>query len=346
MKTRVAVVGASGYTGGELLRLLSHHPKIEVVAATSEQSAGKPIDSLFPSLAGFYPFSFTPLNPEALMERADAFFVALPHTAAMDPVAHFVRGGKKVVDLSADYRLRNPQDHQKWYGAPHTQMEVLSRAVYGLPEIRREEIRKSDVVANPGCYPTGAILGLAPLVREGSVDRRSIQIDSKSGLSGAGRGPSRVCHFPEANEGLEAYNVGTHRHTPEIEQELSLLAGEEIRVLFVPHRIPMTRGILSTITALPRGKVSRRSLYDLFRDFYGTGGFIRMAEDPLPNVRSVRGSNFCDLSIVVDERTERIVVITAIDNLVKGASGQAIQNMNLMLGIDEAAGLKQPGLFP
>ncbi|MBI5198191.1 MAG: N-acetyl-gamma-glutamyl-phosphate reductase [Nitrospirae bacterium] len=343
---KVAVVGASGYTGGELLRLLSQHPKAQVVAATSEQSVGKPVSALFPSLTGFYPLTLTSLDPKRLSDLADLIFVALPHTAAMEPVSQFIHNQKRVIDLSADYRLKDPRKHADWYGTAHTQTDLLKQAVYGLCEIHRDEIRNAALVANPGCYPTGAILGLAPLLKEGLVDLQSIQIDAKSGLSGAGRSPSQACHFPEAHEGLEAYNIGTHRHLTEIEQELSLLAREELRVLFVPHRIPINRGILSTISIKPSRAVDHRYLCDLYRGFYGTDGFIRVMDASLPNVRNVRGSNFCDIGLVVEDRTGRVVVVTAIDNLVKGASGQAVQNMNIMFGFEESLGLKQPGIFP
>jgi N-acetyl-gamma-glutamyl-phosphate reductase len=343
---RVSVVGASGYTGGELLRLLTQHPEVSVSGVTSEQSAGKPLTALFPSLSGFYDLELQPFHPERTAEDSDLVFVALPHQAAMEPVARLMALGKRVIDLSADYRMRDPKVHAQWYGSPHTQAETLGRAVYGLSEIHRESIKKADLVANPGCYPTGAALGLIPLIQEGIIDLDGIRIDSKSGLSGAGRGLSLACHFPEANEGFEAYNVGTHRHTPEIEQEISLAAGREVRVCFIPHRLPINRGILTTITARPNREIAAGEITGLFQTFYGGDFFVRVLREGLPNVRQVRGSNFCDVGAAMDTRTGTVVVITAIDNLGKGAAGQAVQNMNLMMGFEETSGLRQPGIFP
>jgi N-acetyl-gamma-glutamyl-phosphate reductase len=343
---RVAVAGASGYTGGELLRFLCRHPEVKIVSVTSEQSAGKTVPALFPFLRGFVDLPLETLQPERIAERADVVFVALPHTKAAGAVAAFIKLGKKVVDLSADYRLHHAGEYSQWYGEAHPHPDLLNQAVYGLPEVHREEIRRAVLVANPGCYPTGSILGLAPFIREEIVDLQSIHIDAKSGLSGAGRGPTLTTHFPEANEGLEAYHIGSHRHTPEIEQEVSQLAGKPVRVLFVPHRVPMTRGILSTIYLRPRTEMTSRDFHDLARSYYEGAFFVRVLDQGVPNVRDVRGSNFCDIGIVWEERTGSLVVVTAIDNLGKGAAGQAVQNMNLIFGLDETSGLRQPGVFP
>ncbi len=345
-KLRIAIVGSSGYTGGELYRILLHHPKAAITAVTSEKSAGKPIASIFPHLRGLTELLCEPLDPETIAKKADFIFLALPHVTAQEAGYRFHKLGRKVVDLSADYRLADPSVYEKWYEHKHQYPELLKTAVYGLPELHREKIRKSDLVANPGCYPTSAILGLAPLISNGLVDQATLIIDSKSGVSGAGRSPALAYHYPEANEGLMAYKIGSHRHTPEIEQELSLLSGKPVTVSFTPHLIPMNRGILTTIYAGCGGR-SAAEIHSSYQRFYDGHPFVRLLPlGEFPNVRNVRGSNFCDIGVYVDSRTSRIVVVSAIDNLVKGASGQAVQNMNLMVGLDETDGLKFAGLFP
>jgi N-acetyl-gamma-glutamyl-phosphate reductase len=346
-KVNIAIVGSSGYTGGELYRLLINHPRVRVTAVTSEKSAGKPLTSIFPQLAGLTELVCEPLNPEAIAQKADFVFLALPHVTAQEAAYRFHELGKKVVDLSADYRLADPAVYELWYEHCHQYPELLKSAVYGLPELHRERIRRASLVANPGCYPTGAILALAPLIKKGIVNLKSIIIDSKSGVSGAGRSPSLAHHFPEVNEGLMAYKIGTHRHTPEIEQELKILAGQSVMISFTPHLIPMNRGILTTSYAALNTAADTGVVHTLYREFYRDEPFVRLlAPGEFPNVRNVRGSNFCDIGIYADRRTDRVVVVSAIDNLVKGASGQAIQNMNLMLGFHEMEGIKIAGLFP
>jgi N-acetyl-gamma-glutamyl-phosphate reductase len=344
---KIAIVGSSGYTGGELYRLLLHHHFAKITAVTSEKSAGKPLTSIFPHLAGLTDLLCEPLDPETLARKADFIFLALPHVTSQDAAFRFHQLGKKVVDLSADYRLGDPALYEKWYEHCHQYPELLKQAVYGLPELHRDGIRKASLIANPGCYPTSAILGLAPLVKKAAIDLATIIVDSKSGVSGAGRSPSLAHHYPEVNEGLMAYKIGTHRHTPEIEQEVSALAGKPVTLSFTPHLVPMNRGILTTIYASLNEPADAGKLHSLYRDFYGKEPFVRVL-DPgqFPNVRNVRGSNFCDIGVYADARTNRAVVVTAIDNLVKGASGQAIQNMNLMMGYDEREGLATAGLFP
>jgi N-acetyl-gamma-glutamyl-phosphate reductase len=346
-KMNIAIVGSSGYTGGELMRILLNHPHVTVTAITSEKSAGKPITSIFPHLAGLTSLVCEPLDPETISKKSDFVFLALPHVTAQEAAYRFHKLGKKVVDLSADYRLSDPAVYAMWYEHEHQYPELLKDAVYGLPELHRDKIKKASLIANPGCYPTGAILGLAPLLQRDKVDLGSIIIDSKSGVSGAGRSPSLAHHFPEVNEGFMAYKVGTHRHTPEIEQELSALAGRQITLSFTPHLVPMNRGILTTIYAKQLSESDTAQLHSLYEEFYTETPFVRMLPvGQLPNVRNVRGSNFCDIGVYADQRTGRAVVVTAIDNLVKGASGQAIQNMNLMMGFDEAEGLRFAGVFP
>jgi N-acetyl-gamma-glutamyl-phosphate reductase len=314
---------------------------------TSEKSAGKPITDVFPQLLGLTNLLCEPLDPEAIAKKADVAFLALPHVTAQEAGYRFHKLGVKVVDLSADYRLSDPALYEKWYEHCHQYPDLLKTAAYGLPELHREKIRSASLVANPGCYPTGAILGLAPAVKNKVVDPGSIVIDSKSGVSGAGRSPSLAHHYPEVNEGFMAYKIGTHRHTPEIEQELSRLAGAAVTLSFTPHLAPMNRGILSTMYAKLVRSTDTGALHALYREFYRDEPFVRvLPPGQFPNVRNVRGSNFCDIGVYADGRTGRAVIVTAIDNLVKGASGQAIENMNIMTGLDEAAGLKFAGMFP
>jgi N-acetyl-gamma-glutamyl-phosphate reductase len=358
---RVAVVGASGYTGGELLRLLTMHPHVKITAVTSEKSAGSPISSLFPNLASLLPLAFEALAPDALVKRADVVFLALPHTKSFEPAAACLAAGKRVIDLSADYRLKEPGLYQTWYKTPHPHPALLQDAVYGLPELHRAEVRTARLVASPGCYPTAAILQLAPLAAKGLLKPDTVVIDAKSGVSGAGRSPALPYHFPEAHESIEAYQVGQHRHIPEIEQELSALAGHKpagprkahgsgipsVRVAFTPHLVPMNRGILSTAYCRLTEPLDGQAIRALYQDFYKGERFIRLMENgSTANPRHVRGSNFCDLALFNDERAGWFVTVAALDNLVKGAAGQAIQAMNLMLEYPEETGLLSPGVYP
>ncbi len=343
----VAIVGASGYTGLELIRLLDRHPGVVISCVTSEQSAGKRISEIFPTLRGRCDLVLEPLNPSAIAARADLIFTALPHQAAMKVVPDFLAAGKKVVDLSADYRLHDPAVYGAWY-EPHLNPELLPEAVFGLPELRRETIRKARLVANPGCYPTSVILGLKPLLENALIDITAIIADSKSGTSGAGRSAKVDSLYCEVNDSFKAYGVGgAHRHTPEIEQELSELAGQPVTITFTPHLVPMDRGILSTIYATPNRPVTTEELVSLYADTYKDEPFVRsLPKGQFPSTAFVRGSNFCDIGITLDSRTNRIVVVSAIDNLVKGASGQAIQNMNLICGFPETSGLEGLAIFP
>jgi N-acetyl-gamma-glutamyl-phosphate reductase len=344
---KVAIVGASGYTGVELLRILHSHPEVAVTCVTSEQSAGRPVSDVFPTLRGRIDIPLENLEPISIAEKVDFVFTALPHKAAMEVVPTFLKMGKNVVDLSADYRLHDAAVYERWYDK-HLNPDVLKEAVYGIPELRRAQIGEASLVANPGCYPTSVILGLAPLLKGKVVDPKSIIIDAKSGVSGAGRGAKVDGLYCEVNEGFRAYGVGgTHRHIPEIEQELSLLAGKELVVSFTPHLVPMDRGILSTIYTNPLGKVTAADLITLYEAFYDGEPFVRvLPEGIFPSTAYVRGSNFCDIGIAVDERTGRVIIVSAIDNLVKGASGQAVQNMNLMCGLPETLGLDFLPIFP
>ncbi|HJV36078.1 N-acetyl-gamma-glutamyl-phosphate reductase [Geomonas sp.] len=344
---KVAIVGASGYTGVELLRILHAHPEVAVTVVTSEQNAGRPISDVFPTLRNRCDITLENVEPVSIAERVDVVFTALPHKAAMEVVPTFLKMGKDVVDLSADYRLRDAEVYGRWY-EKHMNPELLAKAVYGIPELRRAKICEASLIANPGCYPTSVILGLAPLLKGKMIDPKSIIVDSASGVTGAGRGAKVDNLYCEVNEGFKAYGVGgVHRHIPEIEQELSLLAGNDITISFTPHLVPMDRGILSTIYSMPLGKVKASELVTLYQEFYDGEPFVRvLPEGRVPSTANVRGSNFCDIGVVVDERTGRIIVISAIDNLVKGASGQAVQNMNLMCGLPETLGLDILPVFP
>jgi len=342
----VGIYGASGYAGQELLKVLIRHPETNVVALTSRKYKGIPVADIYPIFKGLLDNPFIDASPEDVASLCDAVFLAVPHGEAMDVAPFLLKAGKKVIDLSADYRLRNVDIYEKWY-KEHTSADLISQAVYGLPELYRDDIENARLVANPGCYPTGAILGLAPLVKEQCIDNSSIIVDAKSGISGAGRELSIGSLFCEVNEGFKAYKICTHRHTPEIEQELSLLAGSEINVSFVPHLIPANRGILSTIYGKLRKNTTVSDLIDKYKTFYNDEVFVRVYEEgSYPNISSVKGSNYCDIGLTLDDRTGRVIVVTAIDNLVKGAAGQAVQNMNLMFGLPEEMGLQFVSLFP
>jgi N-acetyl-gamma-glutamyl-phosphate reductase len=344
---KALICGGSGYAGGELLRILSHHPHVSIEGVTSERSAGKSVAALFPHLRKYSHLLYEPLIPETLAAKGDVFFMALPHGTSQQAVDFFYRQGKWVIDLSADYRLRDAGTYERWYGVRHEHTSTLGQAVYGLPEVYRESLKGTRLIANPGCYPTGALLGLVPLSRAGFLRHSSIFIDAKSGTSGAGRKGDISVSFCEINEGFKAYSVGTHRHTPEIEQELSVLSGVKVVVDFTPHLLPLDRGILSTIYVHPMADVSPESISALYRDAYEKEPFVRVLEyGVLPNIKNVRGTNFCDIGLKFNERTHSLIVITAIDNLVKGASGQAVHNMNLALGFPETTALENSAVFP
>lgn len=344
---KASIVGATGYAGAELVRLLSAHPQVELVGLTTQSYAGKAFWEVYPHLYGYVDLICKEQDLPALVAKSDVVFTALPHGHAMAVAREVIGGEKALVDLGADFRLRDPQVYEDWYKVEHAARELLPRAVYGLTEIHRERIRAARLVANPGCYPTSIILGLAPLLREGLVDPDTIIIDSKSGVSGAGRGLSLNIHYCEVNESIKAYGVAVHRHTPEIEQELSGLAGKRVVVSFTPHLTPMNRGILSTIYSRLVRPASGQEILDLYREFYRQERFVRvLPPGMLPATKMVAGSNHCDLGLVVDPRTGRVVVISAIDNLIKGAAGQAVQNMNIMFGLAEETGLTGPGIYP
>jgi len=343
---RVAIAGASGYTGFELIRILLQHPRVRITAITSRAHLGQRLDSVYPAFRGHCELLFGEPDPVILAREAELVFTALPHQAAMDMVPALLERGVKVVDLSADYRFRDPAVYEAWY-QPHKTPELLAEAVYGLPELHRDAIRSARLVGNPGCYPTSIILAAAPLLSHGLVRPETLIADSKSGVSGAGRGVSLAVHYCEVNEGFKAYKVAEHRHTPEIEQELSLLAGTSLRINFTPHLVPMSRGILSTVYASVEAGVSAQRIDEAFHAFYSGASFVRLCgKGEFPSTLQVRGSNHCDLGWRYDARTERVIVVSVIDNLTRGASGQAVCNMNLMCGFPEETGLSAPPWQP
>ncbi len=351
-KVKVAVIGASGYTGADAIRLAARHPHIEIVALTANTHAGRPLAKVWPHFAGLkLPESASTLvkNEQVDFTGLDAVFVGLPHGAAQD-VIKTLPARVKVIDISADFRLRNPATYEQWYGRPHEATDLLKQAVYGLTEHYREEIRSARLVACPGCYPTATLLALLPLVKRGVIVLDDLIIDAKSGVSGAGRGLKQNTLFCEAGEGLSPYAVGAHRHMPEIEQELARAAGRdasEVRVNFTPHLAPMSRGELITAHVKLADGATAADCEQALRAFYAGEPFIRFApEGLLPATQHARGSNDCILAVREDRIPGRAIVIAAIDNLVKGSSGQAMQNFNLMFGFNETTALTQLPLFP
>jgi len=347
MKIKVGIIGATGYAGAELVRILVSHPQAELVALTTQNYEDRPFYEVYPYLYRYVDQKCLELDVTALVGAADVIFVALPHGHAIPVAQEALRQGKKFIDLGADFRFDGQQVYEQWYKVEHTAPELLDQSVYGLPEIRRDKIKSATLVGNPGCYPTSVILGLAPLLTYGLVDLSTIVADCKSGVSGAGRGLSLGVHFAEVNENFSAYNVGKHRHTPEIEQELGKLAGEEVVISFTPHLTPMNRGILSTIYAKLKQVMTEEQVRSIYEEYYRGEFFVRLLPPgKLPQTKAVAGSNHCDVAPVVDPRTGRVVVVSAIDNLIKGAAGQAVQNMNLMFDLPETMGLDRPGLYP
>lgn len=347
---RVAVAGASGYMGAELLRLLLVHPKVQLTAVTSERYAGERLDGLFPHLRGLTELTFQELNPERLATNADVIFLALPHMESQKAVPVIRQKGKKVIDLSADYRLKDARAYTIWYKVPHTDPDGLAEAVYGLPEIHRKAIVGAGLVASPGCYPAGAVLAIAPLLKLGLGQPDGIVIDAKTGLTGAGAQGRKVDPmylYTEANENLQAYGVTSHRHTPEIEQELSGLLGHGVTVAFTPHLVPLNRGLFTTASVPLVQAAATRELLACYREFYAGEPFVRvLPEGTLPATRAVVGSNFCDVAVIADPRTRRAVCLSAIDNLGKGGAANGVQNLNLISGWDERTGLDAPPVYP
>jgi len=334
--TRIAILGATGYTALELLKILARHPHVEVTALTTRQDTKPHVSEIHPSLAGQFDLVCENLSPDEVGSRADIVFCALPHTASMEAVPQLLDAGCKVVDLSADYRLSDPGVYEKWYGHVHTDPTRLSNTVYGLPEIYGDRIPGASLVANPGCYTSTSILGLAPLLAAGLIEPTGIIIDGKSGVSGAGRTPKLGTLYAECNESVTAYGIGTHRHTPEIEQVLADVGGAAVQVAFNPHLIPMDRGILCSMYPRLKEPKSVEELLGVMRKFYANQPFVRVV-DNIPATKHVAHTNFCDISVRLNQG--QLVVFSATDNLIKGASGVAVQNMNLLLGLDQRMGM-------
>ena len=343
-KIKVGIINVTGYAGVELARLIYGHPGVKLVSVTGRSAFGQPLAEVFPHLAPLR------LTVTAELGKVDLAFSALPHKASAEAVAEALGQGVKMIDISADFRFKDPAMYQKWYDFKHPAPGLLAEAVYGLTELHRSAVASSRLVANPGCYPTSAVLALAPAVKAGLVGS-DIIVDSKSGVSGSGRTLSLTTHFSEANENVAAYALEGHRHLPEIVQELERLGGRPLAVTFVPHLVPMTRGILSTCYAplvagkLATGEKGVQELTGLYHDFYRGEPFVRVADAP-PQTKQTWGSNMCLVYPTIDMRTGRLIVVSCLDNLVKGAAGQAIQNMNLMLGLPESMGLKGLPIYP
>lgn len=350
-KLKVSVIGSTGYTGKELIKILLNHKEVDLVHLTSSTYVGKNINCIFPEFLNRLDKKLINLDLELITQDSDLVFTALPHTVSMDIVPELLQKGIKVIDLSADYRLKDPSVYKEWYRKEQTSAskELLSKAVYGFPEIYKNKIKGAFLVANPGCYPTSVILGIAPLLKFKLVEPQGIIIDSKSGVTGAGKSLSLGLHFPECNENMKAYKVIRHNHIPEVEQELSSIyfggnnkeQEREIKVSFTPHLIPINRGILSTCYLdLKDGNKSEMEIFKIYQKFYQGVPFVRVFEPPnLPEIKFVVGTNYCDIGFKIDKRVGKIKVISVIDNLLKGAAGQAVQNMNIMFGFPETCGL-------
>jgi N-acetyl-gamma-glutamyl-phosphate reductase len=339
---KAGIINVTGYVGAELARLLYQHPQVKLVTVTGRSAAGQKLGDVFPNFAGT-----DYIIKAELDSKIDIAFSAMPHKGSIDVVPSLLKQGIKVVDASADFRLKNPGEYPKWYGFTHPSPELLTEAVYGLPELHRGAIASASLVANPGCYSTSAILALAPIVKEGFI-YPDIIVDSKSGISGAGRTLSLTTHYSEADENVLAYSLEGHRHLPEIEQELQTLNPPlSPSITFVPHLVPMTRGILSTCYAklTDSGKLSDSRLKQLYREFYKHAPFVQITTKP-PHTKHVWGTNLCLIYPTVDSKTDRLIVISCVDNLVKGGAGQAVQNMNLMFSLPETTGLEALAIYP
>ena len=349
---RAGLVGVTGYTGMELTRLLEEHPHMRLARATSRKEAGQRLSSLYPFLQGMPSGELVISEPDAadLAAACDVIFLAIPHGAAMEMGAELLEKGCKVVDLSADYRLRDKTEYERWYKVEHTRPEALAQAVYGLPELAAQAIARARLIANPGCYPTASILGLYPALKHGLVETDNIVIDAKSGATGAGRGAKVPSLFCEVQDSFRAYNLAGHRHTPEIEQELSAIAGKPLTVSFNTHLLPVNRGILATIYTrlqVPPREQTLTEIHALYTEAYAPHPFVRvLPPGELPELRNVSGTMLCDIALVVDARTRRLIIVSVIDNLCRGASGQAVANANLMCGLPMETGLRLMPLVP
>ena len=342
---KVGIIGATGYAGSELVRLITQHPKAELVTMTSQSYAGQEYKEVYSNYSHL-DYVCEEEHIEEMAEKCDVIFLALPHGVASKKINADILSKTKIIDLGADFRIQDVDVYEKWY-TTHYSKDILPEAVYGLCEINRDKIKGKRIVANPGCYTSCSILSLYPLVKEGMIDLSSIIIDAKSGATGAGRGLSLGNHYCELNESVKAYKVASHRHTPEIEEQLSIAAGQDIVLNFTPHLIPMDRGILATCYATLNKKYTYDDIRKAYEKHYGNEHFIRLTQEGVfPDTKWVKGSNFVDIGFTVDERTNRVIVIGALDNLFKGAAGQAVQNMNIIMGIEETTGIDYVPIFP
>lgn len=349
MTIRAGIIGATGYTGVELMRLLQQHREVALTYLVTDSYKDRPIADVYPHLKKSIALAGKGLDVAAIIEHCDLIFLALPPGKAGQLVKTLLEAGKKVIDLSADFRLRNPKDHSHWYQEQAPAADIRLSAVYGLAEAGyRDAISQASLIANPGCYPSASILAAMPALKAGIIEPNDCIFDAKSGVSGAGRGLKLQSHYCEVNENITPYQLGgMHRHTPEIEQELSLIAKQALTIQFTPHLVPMTRGMLVTAYFKLKQPLVQQAVVDLYQEAYQSDSFIRVsASGEIPDVRQVRGTNYCDMGIIVDERTGRLMVVSVIDNLMKGASGQAIQNMNLLYQFPETLGLDHISIYP
>ncbi len=344
-KIRVGVLGATGYAGAELVRILLSHPGVQITTLASKSFSGKPFSQVYPHIKSVLDMELVDLDIEKVVALCDVVFTALPHGASKDVIPLLYARGLKVIDLSGDFRYNDAAVYEKWYGESHHAAHLLDASVYGLPELYREKIKTAQLIGSPGCYTTASILALYPLLAGGYCDKNNIIVDAKSGVSGAGRSASLDYMFCECTENVKAYKIATHRHTSEIEQELSLAAGSEVLISFTPHLIPMKRGIYATCYANLSQNYSTDQLTEIYRNFYNNEYFIRVCDGTPPQSNHVAGSNFVDISVNVDPRLGRAVICCTLDNLIKGAGGQAVQSMNILFGLDEKTGLGTPGLY-
>lgn len=346
-KLRAAIIGSTGYGGVELIRLLLAHPHVAITSVISSSSAGAPIADGYPHLNQILTDKLDAVDVDLIREKADVVFLATPHGVSTELSPKLVDAGMKVIDISGDFRLKSGRDYETWYKHKPADPAYIEKAVYGLAEVFADEVRGAEFISNPGCYPTATLLGLAPIAASGLMDPKSVIADAKSGVSGAGRGLSLTVHYAEINENFLAYKVNKHQHTPEIEQTLSRLAGEEVVMTFTTHLVPMTRGILSTIYVNLKERRSEDEIFDLYRKYYEGRRFVRIRDKgKYPATKEVWGSNYCDIGLSLDQRTGRLTIISVIDNVVKGAAGQAVQNLNIMMGWDETTGLAFTPVYP
>lgn len=338
-KIKAGIIGASGYAGAELLRLLINHDDVEVVAISSQSYLGKAIYELYPSFYGICDMVF--VEDQVVLEESDIVFASLPHGLSEKYAKYCDNHDKKFIDLGADFRLDNEKDYQDWYNLNYQEKNLHLKQVYGLSEVNREKIKNATLIGNPGCYPTSIMLGLYPLLKEKMNASDDIIIDSKSGTTGAGKSLTEDTHFPRCNESFHPYKLGCHRHTPEIEQELSKMADHEVHVTFTPHLLPVNRGIVSTIYIPLKDHIQREDVYKIYHQYYDSEYFVRvLPEGKVADLKFVKYSNFCDISLHYEPRYHQLIIVSTIDNMVKGAAGQAIQNMNIMFGLEETKGLK------